>query len=159
MGSYQSWFGEGPELSVLRMLGLFDRPVDEKTLEALLKAPAIFGITESLADLNPTIWRTILARLRRTRLLAAEDPYNLGRIDTRPLVREFFGQQLRIQRQEAWKECNKRLFYYYRKLAPELPENFIDMEPLFLAVKCGCNADLFREALHEVYIPRIPARK
>jgi hypothetical protein len=30
MGSYQSWFGEGPELSVLRMLGLFDRPVDGK---------------------------------------------------------------------------------------------------------------------------------
>ena len=29
------------------------------------------------------------------------------------------------------------------------------MEPLFLAVMCGCNAGLFREALHEVYIPRI----
>ena len=28
-------------------------------------------------------------------------------------------------------------------------------EPLFLAVICGCNAGLFREALHEVYIPRI----
>ncbi len=31
MESYKTWFGEGPELSVLRMLGLFDRPVDEKT--------------------------------------------------------------------------------------------------------------------------------
>jgi hypothetical protein len=29
------------------------------------------------------------------------------------------------------------------------------MEPLFLAVICGCNAGLFREALHEAYIPRI----
>jgi predicted ATPase len=29
------------------------------------------------------------------------------------------------------------------------------MEPLFLAVICGCNAGLFREALHEVYIPQI----
>ena len=29
------------------------------------------------------------------------------------------------------------------------------MEPLFLAVICGCNAGLFREALNEVYIPRI----
>ena len=29
------------------------------------------------------------------------------------------------------------------------------MEPLFLAVICGCNAGLFREALHEIYIPRI----
>src|SRR5271157_3399462 len=31
MESYQTWFGEGPELSVLRMLGLFDRPADEQT--------------------------------------------------------------------------------------------------------------------------------
>jgi hypothetical protein len=29
------------------------------------------------------------------------------------------------------------------------------MEPLFLSVICGCNAGLFREALHEVYIRRI----
>ena len=29
------------------------------------------------------------------------------------------------------------------------------MEPLFSAVICGCNAGLFREALREVYIPRI----
>ena len=41
MESYQAWFGEGPELSVLRMLGLFDRPADEKALGALLKPPAI----------------------------------------------------------------------------------------------------------------------
>src|SRR4029077_1602943 len=53
------------------------------------------------------------------------------------------------------KECNRRLYDYYRALAPELPENFRDMEPLFLAVICGCRAGLFREALHEVYIPRI----
>jgi hypothetical protein len=29
------------------------------------------------------------------------------------------------------------------------------MEPLFLAAICGCNAGLFRDALHEIYIPRI----
>src|ERR1700751_4883059 len=64
MESYQAWFGEGPELSVLRMLGLFDRPADEKALEALLKPPVISGLTESLIDLGPSDLRTILARLR-----------------------------------------------------------------------------------------------
>src|SRR5258708_13637303 len=29
------------------------------------------------------------------------------------------------------------------------------MEPLFLAVSCRCHAGLVRDALHEVYIPRI----
>jgi hypothetical protein len=45
MESYQTWFGEGPELAVLRMLGLFDRPVDESVLSALLKPSAICGLT------------------------------------------------------------------------------------------------------------------
>jgi hypothetical protein len=39
MESYQTWLGEGPELAILRMLGLFDRPVDERALAALLKPP------------------------------------------------------------------------------------------------------------------------
>jgi len=53
MESYQTWFGEGPELAILRMLGLFDRPVDEKALAALLKPPAIHGLTESLVNFEP----------------------------------------------------------------------------------------------------------
>ena len=155
MESYQNWFGEGPELSVLRMLGLFDRPADERAFEALLKAPAICGLTESLTDLSPTEWRTILAKLRRAALLAPGDPNNPGNLDTHPLIREYFGEELRSQRIEAWKECNRRLYHYYRALAPRLPNSFREMEPLFLAVICGCNAGLFREALHGVYIPRI----
>src|SRR6516165_9042540 len=155
MESYQTWFGDGPELSVLRILGLFDRPADERAVGALLKLPAIRGLTETLTDLSSTEWRMVFARLRRARLLAREDSHNPGHLDTHPLVREYFGEQLRSQRTEAWKECNQRLFDYYRALAPQLPESFREMEPLFLAVICACNAGLFREALHEVYIPRI----
>ena len=95
MESYQAWFGEGPELSVLRILGLFDRPVDEKALGVLLKPPAIPGLTQSLTDLSPTKWRMILAKLRRARLLAGRDPDNPSYLDTHPLVREYFGEQLR----------------------------------------------------------------
>jgi hypothetical protein len=100
-------------------------------------------------------WRTILGRLRRARLLAGEDPHNPGYLDTHPLVREHFGKQLRSQQKDAWKECNRRLYNYYRTLAPQLPGSVRDMEPLFLAAIFGCNAGLFRDALHEIYIPRI----
>src|SRR5271163_2443452 len=134
MESYETWFGESPELSVLRMFGLFDRPADAKAFAALLKPPAIRGLTDSLSNLSPTELRTILAKLRRARLLADEDPHNPGHLDTHPLVREHYGEQLRSQRTEAWKECNKRLFDYYRTLAPQLPDSFREMEPLFLAV-------------------------
>jgi tetratricopeptide (TPR) repeat protein len=155
MESYQSWFGEGPEVSVLLMLGLFDRPADEKALGVLLKPPAIGNLTVSLTDLSQIEWRTIVARLRRARLVAGEDPLDPGHLDTHPLVREYFGEQLRNQQTDAWKECNRRLYHYYRVLAPELPNSFREMEPLFLAVICGCHAGLFREALHEIYIRRI----
>jgi predicted ATPase len=155
MESYQTWLREGPELAVLRMLGLFDRPTDEKALRSLLKSPVIPGLTESLTELRPSAWRTILAKLRRARLLAGEDSHNPGYLDTHPLVREYFGEQFRTQRSEAWKECNRRLYHYYQTLAPQLPNSFREMEPLFLAVICGCNSGLFRKALHEVYIQRI----
>ena len=155
MASYQSWLGEGPELAVLRLLGFFDRPADEKALGALLEAPAIPGLTECLIALRPAEWRTILAKLRRARLLAGEDLHQPGQVDAHPLVREYFGDQLQHQRAETWQEGNRRLYEYYRSLAPPQPDSFQDMEPLFLAVICGCNACLLREALREVYIPRI----
>jgi hypothetical protein len=155
MESYQAWLGEGPELSVLRMLGLFDRPADENSIGVLLKSPAIAGLTESLTGLSSSEWRVILSRLRRARLLVGEDPHNPGHLDAHPLVREYFGEQLRDRQVDAWKECNRRLYHYYRTIAPQLPSSFSEMEPLFSAVICGCNAGLFRESLHEVYIPRI----
>jgi hypothetical protein len=155
MESYQSWFGEGPELSVLRILGFFDRPAEEQALEAVLEPPAIPGLTEFLTGLSQTKWRTILARLRRAKLLAGEDPHHPGQLDTHPLVREYFGEQLRSEHTEAWKEGNRRLYHHYQAVAPQLPDSVREMEPLFSAVICGCQAGLFREALHEVYLPRI----
>jgi hypothetical protein len=131
MASYQTWFGEGPELSILRMLGLFDRPADEKALRALLKPPVIPDLTESLTELSPAEWRTLLARLRRARLLTGEDPHHPGEVDAHPLVREYFREQLRHQRTEAWKECNRRLYEYYQALASPLPESFSPTSSFF----------------------------
>src|SRR5260370_16545471 len=112
------------------MLVLSDRPADEKALAALLAPPAIRGLTEPLTDLSPTEWRTIVAKLRRARLLAAEDPHNPRHLDTHPLVREYFGEQLRTQRTEAWKETNRRLYNYFRTLPPPLPTHFRHLSPL-----------------------------
>ncbi len=155
MESYQAWFGEGPEVSVLLMLGLFDRPAQEKAFTALLKPPAIAGLTDSISDPSPAAWRTVLAKLRRAELLAQEDPHHPGSLDTHPLVRAYFSEQLRCLRPEAWAEGHRRLYDYYRGLSPRLPDTLTEMEPLFSAVVSGCHAGLYRDALHEVYLPRI----
>jgi len=116
---------------------LFDRPADERALEALLKPPAIEGLTESLTGLSPSEWRMLLGGLRRARMLAGEDAHHPEQLDAHPLVREYFGEQLRSQQPAAWQEANRRLYHHYRALAPALPETFRAMEPLFLAATCS----------------------
>jgi hypothetical protein len=97
----------------------------------------------------------VLARLRRAKLLSGEDPHQPGQLDTHPLVREYFGRQPREHWAAGWQESNRRLYHYYRALAPESPDSFHSMEPLFLAVTCACQSGLYHDALHKVYIPRI----
>ena len=99
-----------------------------------MKPPAIRSLTESLTDLSPTEWRTILSKLRRARLLAGEDPHNPGELDTHPLVREYFGEQLRSQQTDAWEECNQAALPLLPNTCARLPNSFREMEPLFLAV-------------------------
>ena len=137
------------------------RPKEQLSSEAGAKLRALEGREEELRAasnefsghcLALTLWAVI--RLRRARLLAGEDPHNPGYVDAHPLVREYYGEQSRSQQTDAWKECNKRLFNYYRALVPQLPKSFEEMEPLFLAVICGCNAGLFNEALQAWEHPR-----
>jgi hypothetical protein len=123
MTSYQTWLGEGLELSVLRFLGFFDRPADVRVVEALLKLPVIAGLIELLVDLDPAEWRAVLAQLRRARLPTEKDPLQPEQLDAHPLVREYFGEQLRSQRNAAWKEGHRRLYEHYRGLAPPLPDS------------------------------------
>jgi hypothetical protein len=118
MESYQAWFREGAELSVLRMLGLFDRPADENALEALLKPPVIHGLSESSVDLSPSGLRTILAGLRRAKLLAGEDLHNPGQLDTHPLVREHFGEQLRSQKTARGRNATDGSIIIIERLRP-----------------------------------------
>src|SRR5262245_54955126 len=48
IAAYTRWLGEGPELAILRLLGLFDRPAEAGALKALRAAPPIPGLTEHL---------------------------------------------------------------------------------------------------------------
>ena len=53
-----------------------------------------------------------------------------GRLDAHPLVREYFGVQLRREQAEAWREGNRRLYEYLQGKAKELPETVGEMAPL-----------------------------
>ncbi len=79
IAAYAGWLGEGPELAILRLLGLFDHPAEADALKVLRAAPPIPGLTEPLVDLSDEDWRLAVATLR-------EDHSLLAAADGRPLV-------------------------------------------------------------------------
>jgi tetratricopeptide (TPR) repeat protein len=155
MASYEKWFGEGPELSVLRMLGLFNRPADKDAIAALRAAPAIPDLTNALHALSEVKWQQVLSRLRRAKLLAAASQNQPDTLDTHPLVREHFGQQLKRTCPNAWREGNNRLYEHLRDTTKEFPDTLEEMAPLYAAIVHGCEAGKHEEVLHEVFWRRV----
>lgn len=188
MEAYVKWFEEdaqsqamtqshrltktmSPEVALLHLLGLFDRPAPVAALDALLAEPDIKGLTEGLRDLDETRMRRAFNHLKKLGLLS-ENPLlpgelsknlphmpalrHLESIDAHPLVREHFGERLEKDQPEAWREANLRLYDYYRNLPEKhLPDTLEEMEPLFLAMAHGCRAGEQQKALYEVYWERI----
>ncbi|NKB33107.1 MAG: TIR domain-containing protein [Pseudomonadales bacterium] len=155
MESYEQWFGEGPEVELLNVLGLFDRPAAPAAINAIRKRPVIAGLTDNLDKLKQLQWRQLTARLRRARLLTSADPERPDYLDTHPLIREHFGQKLKEENPDAWLEANSRLFDYYSSIAKAKPESLEEMEPLFQAMMCACRAGRETDAFRDVYIKRI----
>jgi tetratricopeptide (TPR) repeat protein len=155
IAAYARWLGEGPELAILRLLGLFDRPAEAPALKALRAAPPIPGLTEPLVDLSEEDWHLAITTLRDHSLLAAADPREPETLDTHPLVRACFAEELESHRPDAWQEGNRRLYEHLRQTAPDLPDTLEAMQPLYAAVVHGCRAGRQQEALNEVYQRRI----
>ena len=150
---YQDWLGDGIELAILRLLGLFDRPADSASIQALRRAPAIAGLTEPFQAMSVRDWNRAVAKLRRIKLVgeASGEP---GTVDAHPLVREYFKQHLKQVRPDAWREANHRLFDHLQNVAAELPNTVEEMSPLYNAVTHGCAAGRYDDAL-SIYIRRI----
>ncbi|MCK4315160.1 MAG: hypothetical protein KAX24_05255, partial [Anaerolineae bacterium] len=155
MAAFAARFGDGPEVELLRMLGLFDRPAKAEEIAALRAAPAIPNLTEHIQDLSEAGWLRVLHQLRRARLMAPQSEHQPDTLDAHPLVREHFGQQLRQEQSEAWREGNNRLYEHLKAAAKELPDTIEEMAPLYAAVAHGCQAGRYQEALDEVYWRRI----
>jgi len=155
MASYERWFRGKPELDILHIMGLFDRPAEGGAIEALRTEPAIEGLTSQLQELPPADWRYAIEGLWQVRLLAEEDLHSPDTLDCHPLVREHFGEKLQQSNPDAWREAHSRLYEYYKSQAPELPDTLEEMMPLFAAMAHGCQASRHQEALMEVYWRRV----
>ena len=149
MQAYQGWFAGTPELSLLYLLGLFDNPVELEAIETLWKAQ-IAGLTDGIRE---TEWLNAIDSLRHDHHILTEGEQTL---DCHPLIREYFGGQLKQNKPETWQAAHECLYEYY-KAVPEkdLPDTLEEMRPLFHAVRHGCGAGVYQQAFDEVYWSRI----
>ncbi|EIJ35224.1 toll/interleukin-1 receptor domain-containing protein [Thiothrix nivea] len=156
MQAYEDWFAGAPELALLYLLGLFDQPIGKDVMQVLWDA----NIPNLTTDISEDDWLEAIDTLRNDHSLLFEHEGNAEQFDCHPLIREYFGKQLRETWPDAWQRAHAELYNYYRSLPDEeQPETLEDMYPLFRAVEHGCLAGLYQQAFTEIYWKRISREK
>jgi tetratricopeptide (TPR) repeat protein len=158
---YNQWLGEAsPESAVLRLVGLFNRRADPKSLSVLRAKPAIPRLTELIITLSDQGWNTTLSHLAELGLVSLTESQspedNTPWVDAHPLVREHFAAELQATRPDAWRAGHERLYEYLKGAAPaHHPKSIRQMMPLFYAMGHGCAGGQYLDALRGVYEKRI----
>jgi len=148
-------FGPSPELNVLHIMGLFDRPASAKETNWLRTREEVPDLTDRIRWLTDDDWNRVIMNLRHFRLIAPESHHNRGGIDAHPHVREHFGKELKEINEESFKQGHSHLYEFLKMSAPKFPDTLEEMEPLFAAVSHGCLAGRHQETLDDVYYKRI----
>ena len=78
MIAYERWLQDGDaerqrESAILRLTGLFDRPISSDCLAVLRTAPAISGLTDAHAQLTNHQWNSALKRLKSIDLITPQN--------------------------------------------------------------------------------------
>ena len=157
MQSYEEWFSSeqqhSAELALLRLLGLFDHPIELDVLQVLQQAQ----IPQLTQGIKPNAWLDAIATLREDHhLLAQANNIKDEQLDCHPLIRAYFAHQLKNSAPDAWQAAHTKLYEYYKNLpSKHQPDTLAEMQPLFRAVAHGCAAGIHQQALEKVYYPRI----
>ena len=156
MIAYERWMqSAGPErqreLAVLRLTGLFDRPMSRDCLHALRAEPVIPGLTDVLVKLKSHQVNIALKRLSDADLLTVTPEA----VDAHPLIREYFAKQLKDTQPAGFQAAHSRLFDHLCKTTPPRPDNLDGLQPLYQAVVHGCLAGRQEDARKKVYVDRI----
>lgn len=159
MAAYEQWLlrdggDEGRrEVAVLRLMGLFDRPADAGCLAALRSEP-ISGLTEPLAGLADDDWEFCLSGLEDAKLLTISRDASgaLVSLDAHPLLRDYFGRQLRTQQPDAWRTAHQKLYEHLKDRKEGGGEPTLEnLQPQIQSIVHACRANLYQEAFQAYY--------
>lgn len=155
MAIYEEWFSGRLELTILQLMGFFDRPATKDEMDALRALPWIEGLTDGLEGVLESDWNEAVTTLRDVGLMSVAKFEHDETLDAHPLVRQHFGELLEQDNLDAYREGHRRLYEFLQRKAPPFPDTLADMEPLYNAVVHGCLAGRNQEALDEVWEKRI----
>jgi len=113
--------GGAPELALLHLVGLFDRPAEKDAID-VVKAAGLGAPLAALGSMTPQRWSTAVSRLRAQRLLLPRDPARPHDLDAHPLVRAHFGARLKREAPDVFRATNLALYEHYKMFG--LPEAF-----------------------------------
>jgi tetratricopeptide (TPR) repeat protein len=152
MDAWAARLGDGAELELLHVLGLFDRPASRAAVQAALtgdKLPGTNRFLKTPAD------APVIERLRKAGLVARASDIEPDVLDTHPLVRDHFGARLRTMHPKSFTEAHRRLSDFYAASAEPLPDTLEGMEPLFAALTHACAAGMHQHGWDDIYAQRI----
>jgi len=156
MNAFALRWGESSETNLLHILGLFDRPAGQLSIESIICQDIILGLNDHLQSQSEANWLLMLEKLRKSRLVAPKSEHHPDTLDCHPLVREHFGENLYQINYKAWQQGHERLYKYYKELPKnKLPETLEEMTFLFSAVAHGCMAGKHREVYYDIFWDRI----
>ncbi len=152
MQAYRHWLDDTPELKLLYLLGLFDHPIETNVLQVLWQAQ----LPDLTAGIPEKAWKVAIRDLREKHRMLSVHENRPDQLDCHPLIREYFGKQLRETQPDAWQQAHERLYEHYKALPEkEFPDTLEEMQPLFSAVAHGCAAGLHQQVMDEVFWTRI----
>jgi tetratricopeptide (TPR) repeat protein len=161
MESYEKeWLAGRPLLlTIMQVVGLFDRPASRDCLNALQATPAIDGLTNQIVKVNDDEWQRAITRLREVRLLAPPDAVAPDALDAHPLVREWFGERLLQLNEAAWRAAHGRLYEHLRSTTREGERPTLqELAPLYQAMIHACRAGRYEESLRAIFDKRLSRR-
>lgn len=109
LAAYEKWFGEGPEFSILRLIGFFDGPADAASIAALRRPPVIPYVTESIVGLDDPRWNTAVQNLRSCDLLLGVNANSPDSLDAHPIIRDAMRREIQAQNPITWSIAMQRL--------------------------------------------------
>lgn len=144
-------------LQLLRVMGLFDRPLDENWVSELTDPP-IPEVSNKLRSnwLSPDLRNATLRHLVDLGLISTREHFLSRHIHCHALIQQYQGQLVRARFRNRWRQAHARLFRYFASFVQEpRPKTADEMQTLYQAVAHGCAAGQFKKAFDEVYWTRI----